>query len=148
MRFELFIASRYLRAKRRQAFVAPRTPLESSLAKRWAEILRVEQIGIHDDFFASGGDSLLASRVLSHVYDMTQIELEVSRFFEAPTIAEVAQHLERTGTLGTLSRRHPGHPFVSIMPYATDTEGRPLLLISALASMLAVVSIPLEIMGS
>jgi len=42
-------------------------------------------------------------------------------------------HLERTGTLGTLSCRHPGHPFVSIMPYATDTEGRPLLLISALA---------------
>ena len=41
----------------RQASVAPRTPLESSLAKRWAEILRVEQIGIHDDFFGSGGDS-------------------------------------------------------------------------------------------
>ena len=53
-----------------------------------------------------------------------------------PTFAEQARtlvHLERTGTLGTLSRRHPGHPFVSIMPYATDAEGRPLLLISALA---------------
>jgi acyl-CoA synthetase (AMP-forming)/AMP-acid ligase II len=81
--------------RRRQAFVAPRTPLESSLAKRWAEILRVEQVGIHDDFFASGGDSLLASRALSHIYDLTQIELEVSRFFEAPTVAEVAHHLER-----------------------------------------------------
>jgi acyl-CoA synthetase (AMP-forming)/AMP-acid ligase II len=87
----------------RQAFVAPRTPLESELAKRWAEILRVEQIGIHDDFFAAGGDSLLASRVLSHVYDMTQIELEVSRFFEAPTIAEVAQHLERSIDAGRAS---------------------------------------------
>ena len=53
-----------------------------------------------------------------------------------PTFAEQARtlvHLERTGTLGTLSRRHPGHPFVSIMPYATDGQGRPLLLISALA---------------
>jgi hypothetical protein len=89
--------------KRRQAFVAPRTPLESSLAKRWAEILRVEQIGIHDDFFASGGDSLLAARVLSHVYDMVQIELEVSRFFEAPTVAEVAQHLERSIGTGRAS---------------------------------------------
>ena len=87
----------------RQAFVAPRTPLESSLAKRWAEILRVEQIGIHDDFFASGGDSLLASRVLGHVYDMTQIELEVSRFFEAPTVAEVAIHLERLIEAGRAS---------------------------------------------
>jgi putative heme iron utilization protein len=53
-----------------------------------------------------------------------------------PTFAEQARtlvHLGRTGTLGTLSRRHPGHPFVSIMPYAPDDRGRPLLLISTLA---------------
>lgn len=53
-----------------------------------------------------------------------------------PSFAEQARtllHLERTGTLGTLSRRHPGHPFVSIMPYAPDRRGRPLFLISTLA---------------
>jgi len=53
-----------------------------------------------------------------------------------PAFAEQARtlvHLERTGTLGTLSRRHPGHPFVSVMPYAPDERGRPLLLISTLA---------------
>ncbi|HEU4439490.1 MAG TPA: DUF2470 domain-containing protein [Methylomirabilota bacterium] len=53
-----------------------------------------------------------------------------------PSFAEQARtllHLGRTGTLGTLSRRHPGHPFVSIMPYAPDGRGRPLLLISSLA---------------
>ena len=53
-----------------------------------------------------------------------------------PAFAEQARtliHLGRTGTLGTLSRRHPGHPFVSVMPYAPDERGRPLLLISALA---------------
>jgi heme iron utilization protein len=53
-----------------------------------------------------------------------------------PTFAEQARtlvHLERTGSLGTLSRRHPGHPFVSLMPYATDAGGRPLLLVSRLA---------------
>lgn len=53
-----------------------------------------------------------------------------------PTFAEQARtlvHLGRTGTLGTLSRRHPGHPFVSVMPYAPDERGRPLLLISTLA---------------
>ncbi|NOJ39987.1 condensation domain-containing protein [Bradyrhizobium australiense] len=78
-----------------RAFVAPRTELEKVLAKHWAEILQVEQIGIHDDFFAAGGDSLLATDVLSHVFDITQVELEVSRFFEAPTVAEVAHHLEQ-----------------------------------------------------
>jgi acyl-CoA synthetase (AMP-forming)/AMP-acid ligase II len=76
-------------------FAAPRTPLEEVLAKRWAEILQVEQIGIHDDFFGSGGDSLLVAYVLSHVYEIAQVQLEVSLFFEAPTVAEVAHHIER-----------------------------------------------------
>jgi hypothetical protein len=53
-----------------------------------------------------------------------------------PTFAERARtlvHQGRTGSLATLSRKHPGHPFVSLMPYALDPEGRPLLLISAMA---------------
>ena len=53
-----------------------------------------------------------------------------------PTFAERARTLVqqgRTGTLATLSRRHPGHPFASIMPYALDPEGRPLFLISSMA---------------
>jgi putative heme iron utilization protein len=53
-----------------------------------------------------------------------------------PTFAERARTLVqqgRTGTLATLSRRHPGHPFASIMPYALDAGGRPLLLISSMA---------------
>jgi acyl-CoA synthetase (AMP-forming)/AMP-acid ligase II len=85
-------------------FVAPRTVLEKVLTKHWAEILQVEQIGIHDDFFAAGGDSLLATDVLSHVYDITQIELEVSQFFETPTVAEVAHHLEQLIRAGQASQ--------------------------------------------
>jgi putative heme iron utilization protein len=53
-----------------------------------------------------------------------------------PTFAERARtlaYLGRTGTLATLSRRHPGHPFASVMPYALDADGRPLFLISAMA---------------
>lgn len=53
-----------------------------------------------------------------------------------PAYAERARtlaHLGRTATLATLSRRHPGHPFGSVMPYALDGEGRPLLLISTMA---------------
>jgi acyl-CoA synthetase (AMP-forming)/AMP-acid ligase II len=87
-----------------RASVAPRTPLEKVLAKRWAEILQLEQIGIHDDFFASGGDSLLATRVLGHIYNVTKTELEVSRFFEAPTVAEVAHHLEQVIQAGQAPR--------------------------------------------
>src|SRR6185295_3871597 len=53
-----------------------------------------------------------------------------------PTFAERARtlaHLGRTGTLATLSRKHPGHPFASVMPYALDADGRPLFLISTMA---------------
>jgi heme iron utilization protein len=53
-----------------------------------------------------------------------------------PTFAERARtlaHLGRTGTLATVSRRHAGHPFASVMPYALDADGRPLFLISSMA---------------
>ena len=53
-----------------------------------------------------------------------------------PSYAERARtlvHLARAGTLSTLSRRHPGHPFGSVMPYAPDGHGAPLLLISSMA---------------
>ena len=53
-----------------------------------------------------------------------------------PTYAERARtlaHVGRVGTLATLSRRHPGHPFASVMPYALDGAGRPLFLISSMA---------------
>lgn len=53
-----------------------------------------------------------------------------------PSYAERARtlvHLARAGALSTLSRRHPGHPFGSVMPYAPDPRGAPLLLISSMA---------------
>ena len=53
-----------------------------------------------------------------------------------PAFAERARtlaYLGRTGTLATLSRRHPGHPFASVMPYALDDAGRPVFLISSMA---------------
>src|SRR5689334_18074420 len=53
-----------------------------------------------------------------------------------PTYAESARTLAsvvHAGTLATVSRKHPGHPFASLMPYALDERGRPLVLISAMA---------------
>ncbi|HET8646546.1 MAG TPA: DUF2470 domain-containing protein [Vicinamibacteria bacterium] len=47
--------------------------------------------------------------------------------------ARTLVHLGQMGTLATLSRKHPGHPFASLMPYAVDERGRPLMLISSMA---------------
>jgi heme iron utilization protein len=53
-----------------------------------------------------------------------------------PSFAQRARslvHVARTGSLATVSRRHPGHPFASVMPYALDDAGEPLFLISTMA---------------
>jgi acyl-CoA synthetase (AMP-forming)/AMP-acid ligase II len=77
-----------------QTFVPPRTPVEKTLAGCWAEILHLDEVGIHDDFFALGGDSLSVTHLLARVYEITHLEIDVSRFFEAPTVAALADQLE------------------------------------------------------
>jgi acyl-CoA synthetase (AMP-forming)/AMP-acid ligase II len=77
-----------------QASVAPRTPVERVLAGIWAEVLQTERVGVHDNFFALGGDSLRATRVLIRLHEIMQVEVEVSRIFETPTVAEIAEHIE------------------------------------------------------
>ena len=75
-------------------FAAPRTPLENVLAGIWAEVLRLDRVGIHDDFFALGGDSLLAAHVLTSIHDAMHLEVGVVSLFDAPTVAEMAEYLE------------------------------------------------------
>jgi acyl carrier protein len=71
-------------------FVAPRTPDEEKLAAIWADVLRLDRVGIHDDFFALGGHSLSATRVISRIQDSFQVEVPLRSMFEAPTIAALA----------------------------------------------------------
>jgi acyl carrier protein len=72
------------------AFVAPRTPVEESLARIWAELLGLEQVGVHDNFFDLGGHSLLVTQVVSRLRDTFAVELPLSNFFDAPTVADLA----------------------------------------------------------
>jgi len=71
-------------------YVAPGTPIEEQLASIWAEVLGIDQIGIHDNFFALGGHSLLATRVVARISSALQVDLPLRKLFEAPTIAELA----------------------------------------------------------
>jgi amino acid adenylation domain-containing protein len=76
------------------AFVPPRTPVEAVLARIWREVLGVERLGVHDDFFAElGGHSLIATRVMSRVRDALDIDPPLRHLFEAPTVAKLADRL-------------------------------------------------------
>jgi acyl carrier protein len=79
-----------IRPELKQSFVAPRTPIEEIIAEVWAEVLKVEKVGIHDNFFNLGGHSLLATQVISRVREAFQTDLPLRALFEAPTVAELA----------------------------------------------------------
>ena len=80
--------------ERENAFTAPRNAVEETLVEIFAEVLGVEKIGIHDNFFEFGGHSLLATRVVARIRKMFNIELPLRNFFENPTTAEIAEFLK------------------------------------------------------
>jgi len=82
------------RPEQEEAYVAPRTPAQEVLAGIWAEVLKLEQVGIHDDFFDLGGHSLLATQVISRVRDTFQLRLSLRNFFDGPTVADLAEIIE------------------------------------------------------
>ncbi len=71
-------------------YVPPRNPAEAALAAIWAEILDVEQIGVHDNFFELGGHSLLATRVISRIRAAFAVALPLRSLFQEPTVAGLA----------------------------------------------------------
>ncbi len=71
--------------------VAPRTPLELVVANAWSQVLGISHIGIHDNFFALGGHSLLVMQITALLYKALQVDLPLRSFFEAPTVAQLAE---------------------------------------------------------
>jgi acyl carrier protein len=75
-------------------FVAPRTPLEATLVNIWSQLLGIERVGIHDNFFHLGGHSLLVTQLVVRLRETLQLELPVHSLFETPTIAALATRIE------------------------------------------------------
>ncbi|MBW4556597.1 MAG: amino acid adenylation domain-containing protein [Trichormus sp. ATA11-4-KO1] len=71
------------------------TPIENLLTGIWAEVLGINQIGVEQNFFELGGHSLIATRVISQIRQVFQVELPLSYLFAKPTIAGLAKEIEK-----------------------------------------------------
>ncbi|MHC1765982.1 MAG: amino acid adenylation domain-containing protein [Verrucomicrobiia bacterium] len=74
-------------------FVPPRTPLEVHLAELWKDLLEVKQVGLHDNFFALGGHSLLVIRLIGRLRHELRLDISLRALFENPTLESFAQEV-------------------------------------------------------
>ncbi|MEH2355880.1 amino acid adenylation domain-containing protein [Nostoc sp.] len=82
-----------LQSEQKDKYVTPRTPIEEMLALLWTQVLKLERVGIHDNFFEIGGHSLLATQLLSRIRNIFKVELPLRELFAKATIAELAQSI-------------------------------------------------------
>ena len=75
-------------------WVAPQTPTEQQLAEIWCEVLERERVGVHDNFFDLGGDSLLATQLRTRINQSFSIELPLRTLLQGATIAQLADQVE------------------------------------------------------
>ncbi len=88
-------------------YLPPRNPAEEQLCAIWQEVLRLERVGVQDNFFHLGGHSLLATQVISRVLGAFQVELPMAALFAGPTVAELAQALLRQRSAGAATVEVP-----------------------------------------
>jgi acyl carrier protein len=71
----------------------PRTEVERTIAAVWQEVLRVEKVGVHDNFFDLGGHSLLMTRVYSKLGSVLKEKLSMVEMFQYPTVSALAKYV-------------------------------------------------------
>jgi acyl-CoA synthetase (AMP-forming)/AMP-acid ligase II len=104
------------------AFVAPRDATEAQVAAIFSEVLRIGTIGVDDNFFALGGDSLRGFQALARIRAQLRVDLSILELFKGPSVAQVAREVARVqgaaealaleqilGDLERLSNTEPGH---------------------------------------
>lgn len=106
-------------------YSAPRSDLERSLCSAWEQFLRIDQIGIHDNFFDLGGDSLMALQLTARIRERLGVELAPHGLLEHPTIASLAEKLRSGSTTSHAIAVMPS----SLVKLKAGDPARPLFLI-------------------
>ena len=81
-------------------YVAPTNTIESQIAEFWAQALKIDRVGINDDFLMLGGNSLIAMSLASRVIDYFQLRIELSHFFTASTVKAMSLLVEQKRVTG------------------------------------------------
>ncbi|MEN8443421.1 MAG: amino acid adenylation domain-containing protein, partial [Cyanobacteria bacterium J06555_13] len=89
-------------------YVAPRNDVEEGLVEIWSAVLKVDRIGVDDNWFELGGDSLGLNRVIARIREKFQIELPLKTFFEDPSIRKVADYLAAAQATDSTTEREVG----------------------------------------
>ncbi|HEX8920016.1 MAG TPA: condensation domain-containing protein, partial [Pyrinomonadaceae bacterium] len=98
-----------------ESYLTPRTPVEETLKSIWEGILKVNGIGVNDNFFDLGGHSLLATQVISRVREAFQAEIPLRTLFEKPTIASLAEAVD-------VALKSEQESFAPPLPISRDTH--------------------------
>jgi thioesterase domain-containing protein/acyl carrier protein len=118
------------RPELRAAYHGPETDLERKLTLLWQELLRLDHIGVNDNFFDLGGHSLLAARLIARIEKQMGTNIPMATLFEAPTIAELANRLRQRSFEGSWS------PLVELyMPEKISTD-KPFFCVHSLGANL------------
>ena len=127
------------------SLLAPRTPIEEMLTSIWADVLSIELVGVHHNFFEVGGQSLLATQVISRVRDTLSVELPLRSLFEAPTIAELASRVELELKNGQSQEAEPLLPIPRLESIPLSFAQTRLWFLDKLQPLSAFYNIPLAL---
>ncbi|PDY39387.1 hypothetical protein COO17_19005 [Bacillus wiedmannii] len=76
-------------------YIAPRNPIEERIAAIWTEVLGTQKIGIHDNFLEHGGNSILATQVITRINERFKVKLTLIEFLSEPVIVKIAEKVNR-----------------------------------------------------
>ncbi len=114
-----------------EGYHAPRTPVEQALCAVWQPLLGVRQVGIHDNFFDLGGDSLLAIELIANIQKALQVELSSHSLLQAPTVAMLAAQIDQRELAGDNGQAQQAASSEEslLVPIQPNGRKRPLFLI-------------------
>jgi surfactin family lipopeptide synthetase C len=131
-------APEHTRPELEETYVAPRTPVEQSLAEIWANVLGVERVGVNDNFFELGGHSLLAVQLFVRIRKWAGIDLPLATLLKSPTVQGLAEILDPSCATAPISGEtiseisSPVQQWQSLVPIQPEGNRPPVFLIHAI----------------